>query len=294
MVLVVPSQKGGKAKIDAKRRAARLSMAIPSSLASEASHLRDKTGIIGRVARASAIYRVDDIYIYLDPPDESKLIRLILNYIETPQYLRRRLFSKRPELGYAGTLPPLRTPHHPLEKKTEGLSDGEFREGVVLSSVDEGFLVDIGVDRPLIAKGRAPSIGSRATVQITDTAPELTGKFVRMRDVDKYWGFKVHIMDASLEKLAGGFELTVATSRYAKPYKEVESQLRLRWRDARNALVAFGSPRRGIGEMLAKNKLKAEEVFDFTVNMIPNQGCETVRTEEAIHASLAILNLLDG
>jgi predicted SPOUT superfamily RNA methylase MTH1 len=294
VVLVAPTQKGGKAEIDAKRRSTGLSVAIPSSLASEASHLRDKTGIIGRVARASAIYRVNDIYIYRDPPDESKLIRLILNYIETPQYLRRRLFSKRPELGYVGTLPPLRTPHHPLEKRTEGLSEGEFREGVVLSSVDEGFLMDIGVDRPLIAKGRAPSIGSRATVQITDTAPELTGKFVRMRDVDQYWGFKVHIMDFSLKKLAGGFELTVATSRHAKPYKEVESQLRLRWRDARNALVAFGSPRKGIGEMLVKYKLKAEEVFDFTVNMIPDQGCETVRTEEAIHASLAILNLLDG
>ena len=291
---MAPTQKGGKAEIDAKRRSTELSMAIPSSLASEASHLRDKTGIIGRVARASAIYRVDDIYIYRDTPNESKLIRLILNYIETPQYLRRRLFSKRPELGYVGTLPPLRTPHHPLEKRAKSLRGGEFREGVVLSGLDEGFLVDIGVDKPLIAKGRAPSIGSRATVQITDTAPKLTGRFVRMRDVDQYWGFKVHIIDSSLEKLAGGFELTVATSRHAKPYKEVESQLRLRWRDASNALVAFGSPRRGLGEMLATNKLTAEEVFDFTVNMIPDQGCETVRTEEAIHASLAILNLLDG
>jgi len=28
------------------------------------------------------------------------------------------------------------------------------------------------------------------------------------------------------------------------------------------------------------------------VNTIPQQGCETVRTEEAVYATLAILNLL--
>ncbi len=38
--------------------------------------------------------------------------------------------------------------------------------------------------------------------------------------------------------------------------------------------------------------MKIEEVFHLAVNMIPLQGCETIRTEEAIHASLAVLNLL--
>jgi len=33
-------------------------------------------------------------------------------------------------------------------------------------------------------------------------------------------------------------------------------------------------------------------VTDFTVNTIPDQGTETVRTEEALYASLAILNTI--
>jgi hypothetical protein len=44
--------------------------------------------------------------------------------------------------------------------------------------------------------------------------------------------------------------------------------------------------------MLPKGKADVESLFDFTVNTIPDQGSETVRTEEAMHATLAVLNLL--
>ncbi len=293
---MAPPQEGGKAGIDAKRRTTRLSLAIPSSFVSEASHLREKTGIIGQVARASAIYRVEDIYIYRDSPNESNLIRLILGYIETPQYLRRRLFSKRPELRYVGALPPLRTPHHPLEKRSEYIREGEYREGVVLSGEGEDFLVDIGVDRPLRSRGRAPSVGSRATIQVLSVKPELIGDFARRRDINQYWGYNVHVTGEDLDGLVvkGEFDLTIATSRHASSFREVEAHLREKWNEVRNVLVAFGSPRRGLGEMLAGKGLKIEDVFHLAVNTIPVQGCETIRTEEAIHASLAVLNLLGG
>jgi len=269
-------------------------MAIPSSLVSEVPHLREKTGFIGHIGRAAAIFRVDDIYIYPDGSGEAQLIRLILSYLETPQYLRRRLFSKRPELRYAGVLPPLRTPHHPLEKRSEKLRKGEFREGVVLSEGDGEFLVDVGVERPLRATGRAPSIGSRATVKVVEVRPELRGRFVGRGEVDLYWGYGVHVSGRSLGKLAMSreFDLTVATSRLGQPYRMVEEQLRARWAEAKSVLVAFGSPRSGIGEILAREGLTMEEVFHFNINTIPRQGCETVRTEEAAYATLAILNIL--
>jgi len=275
---------------------ARLSIAVSSSLVSEVSHPREKTSVIGHVARAAAIYRVDDIHIYRDRPDESQLIRLVLSYAETPQYLRRRLFSRRPELSYAGVLPPLRTPHHPLEDHSDRLQKGEYREGVVISEEEGIFLVEIGVERPLRARGRAPSIGSRATVQVEDTSPELAGRFVGRSEVPQYWGYGVHVADGSLGSLAQRkeFDLTVATSRNGASFTQVEPQLRARWREARNVLVAFGSPRNGVEELLARDKLGIQEVFHYSVNTIPDQGCETVRTEEAIHASLAVLNLLGG
>ena len=129
-----------------------------------------------------------------------------------------------------------------------------------------------------------------------DTKPELIGKFVRRRDIDQYWGYNVHVTGEDLERLVRKeeFDLTIATSRHASPFIEAETQLRERLEEARNVLVAFGSPRRGLGEMLAGKGLKVEEVFHLAVNTIPVQGCETVRTEEAIHASLAVLNLLGG
>ena len=277
-----------------KRRSARLSIALPSSLVSEVPHLREKTHVIGEVGRAAALFRVDDIYIYHDRPDEARLIRLVLSYLETPQYLRRRLFPRRPELRYVGLLPPLRTPHHPLESRSAKLVKGEFREGVVLAEAEGEFLVDVGVERPLRATGRAPSVGGRTTVRVTETRPELRGRFVGRGEVDSYWGYGVHVSGLGLGKLAMSdeFDLTVATSRLGVPYPRVEEQLRGRWAGARKVLVAFGSPRKGLKEILAREGRTPEEVVHFTVNAIPEQGCETVRTEEAVYATLAILNLL--
>ena len=277
------------------RRAPRFSIAIPSSLVSEVPHLREKTGVIGQVARAASIYRVEDIYVYRDEPDESNLIRLILSYLETPQYLRRRLIRKRPELSYVGTLHPLRTPHHPLESSLKKLSVGEYREGIVVSEGSGGALVDIGVETPLSAAGRAPSTGSRATVRVTSIAPELRGVFARRRDIDEYWGYQVHNVGGGIEKIARSreFDLKIATSRKGRDYSQIESTLQAELRKANHVLVSFGSPKRGLQELLHSDGVSLEQAFDFTINTIPLQGCETVRTEEAIHATLALLNAMN-
>jgi predicted SPOUT superfamily RNA methylase MTH1 len=282
-------------KIMIPRRAHRVSIAIPSSLVSEVPHLREKTGVIGQVARAAAIYRVEDIYIFRDEPDESNLIRLVLSYMETPQYLRRRLFRKRPELSYVGILHPLRTPHHPLDSSLKQLSAGEFREGVVVSEESGGALVDIGVEIPLSAAGRAPSTGSRATVRVTSITPELRGVFARRKDIDAYWGFQVHNVGGGIEKIASSreFDLKIATSRNGRDYTQVEVDLQTELCKATNVLVSFGSPKRGLQELLQRNRVNLEQTFDFILNTIPKQGCETVRTEEAIHATLALLNTMN-
>jgi predicted SPOUT superfamily RNA methylase MTH1 len=276
------------------RRGVRLSLAIPSSLVSEVPHLREKTGVIGHVGRAAAIFRVEDIYIYPDEPNESNLIRLILSYMETPQYLRRRMFRRRPELRYVGVLPPLRTPHHPVESRTSKLREGEKREGIVLDEVNGEFVVDVGVDKHLGAVGQAPSIGGRATVEITEVHPRLRGRFIGRGDVETYWGYGVHVSRRSLLSLtlAEGFDLTLATSQGGVLYQVVESDLRKWLKNSRSALIAFGSPRKGLEDVITGEGGNLEEVFHFTVNTIPEQGCKTVRTEEAIYSTLAILNLI--
>jgi hypothetical protein len=278
------------------RRARRLSVALPSSLVSEFSNLRQKTEIVGQVARSASIFRVDEVVIYHDEPDESSLIRTLLSYMETPQYLRKYLFGMRPELQYAGILPPFRTPHHPLGNRVGDLEVGEHREGVVIEEREGECLVDIGVDIPLRATGRAPSKGSRVTVRVTEKHPDLRGVFAKQGEVDEYWGYRVRVAKIGLAGVAidGGYGLTIATSRSGTPYNEAREPLSKGWLDAKSILVAFGSPRRGMDEILRREGRSTGDAFRFNVNTIPGQGCETVRTEEALHATLAILNLLEA
>jgi len=279
--------------MNSSKRPFKLSIGIPSSLVSEIPHLREKTSALGQIARAAAVFRVDDVYIFRDAPDESRLIRLVLSYLETPQYLRRRMFKKMEELRYVGILPPLRTPHHPLEKRADRLEVGEFREGVVLSDESGEYAVEIGVDRRALVRGRAPSVGGRATVKITEVSPQLRGVFAGRREIDLYWGYGVHVAGDRLEGLISNkrFDLKIATSRHSPPLKGLESEVRERFSDAKDVLVAFGSPRRGLGEMIPRGS-SLDDLFDLSINTLPSQGVETVRTEEAVHATLAILNYI--
>ncbi len=279
----------------APRRLRRLSVALPSSMVSELGHLRQKTEVVGQVARSASIFRVDEVVVYRDEPDESSLIRTLLSYVETPQYLRRYLFGVRPELKYAGVLPPLRTPHHPLGNRVGDLEVGEHREGVVVNEEAGECLVDIGVDTTLRAAGRVPSKGSRVTVRITGKSPGLRGVFAKQGEVDQYWGYRIRVAKTGLAGMAGdgGYGLMIATSRTGTPYKDAVEALSKEWLGAESILVAFGSPRRGIDEILRREGGSVGDVFRFNINTIPGQGCETVRTEEALHATLAVLNLIE-
>lgn len=76
-----------------------------------------------------------------------------LEYLETPQYLRRALFPVCPELKFSGLMNPLNTPHH--FKADEWCN---YREGVVIkrpqkknqgSWTNIGFLKDCQIDLTL-------------------------------------------------------------------------------------------------------------------------------------------------
>lgn len=276
----------------AERRSNRLSIAVPASMVSEHRHLRDKTETLGRVGRAAAIYRVDEIIIYPDQPDDSTLMKYILGYMETPQYLRKHLFDVRPELRYVGTLPPLRTPHHPLEDRVEKVPTGEFREGVVTDIIDGDYMVDVGLDTLMEVKGRPPSRGSRVTVQIVDKEPRLRGRPAKKSRIGTYWGYDLRGSNYRLCELALSpeWDLTIAASRRGIGFTSAAPEIAPVWAESKRTLVAFGSHSEGVHGIIDREHRRAEECFRFIVNTIPRQGTETVRTEEAIHATLALLN----
>ena len=284
-----------------QKRDYQLSIAIPASLVSDVPHLREKTLKIGLVGRAAAIFRVNEIILFPDLPDvgqrrDASLIATVLSYMETPQYLRKLLFKIKPELRYAGILPPLRTPHHQLSNRTKDLAVGEHREGVVLSLTEAGSLADIGVERPVLIPRTKLRLNTRVTVRVTKLGKHPRAVLASHDEIKTYWGYRVTVSDVPFGQLVKNqpFDLVIATSRYGTPLMKVAGELARRWKKSHKILVAFGAPAQGLYEIVARENLKLNEVAHFTVNTIPNQGTETVRTEEALYASLAILNPLIG
>ena len=282
-----------------RKRDHKLAIAIPVSIVSDIPHLREKTLKIGLIGRAAAIFRVNEIIVFSDnlganQKRDRNLIGTLLSYVETPQYLRKRLFKIKPELRYAGILPPLRTPHHPLEKRARKLKIGEYREGAIVSVTESGSLVDIGVERPVLIPDKKLPVNKRVTIKITKNGKHPRVTLANREEIETYWGYTVKSSKVSFGQLtkSHAYDLVVATSKIRTPLAQVTDKLAERWKKSRRILVAFGAPTRGLQEIVAQENLSLDKVADFTVNTIPDQGTETVRTEEALYSSLALLNTI--
>ena len=279
----------------------KLAIAIPASVISDTPHLREKTSKIGLIGRAAATFRVDEIIVYDDNPKANQhqnadLIATLLTYMETPQYLRKRLFEIEQKLRYAGILPPLRTPHHPLNRKAENLQIGEYREGVTLSRTKEGTLVDIGVENPALLRETRWALDKRLTLQIISAGERVEVQTVSRDEIPYYWGYTVTVENHSFRRLvqSGEFDLTIATSKLGDAFSKVAERMAGKWRKANCTLVAFGAPSRGLHEIVRDEGANLNDLVDFVVNTVPEQGTETVRTEEALLASLAVFNAQFG
>ncbi len=149
------------------RRSQIVAVALPATLTLDVPHLREKTARLGFVSRALGTFRVEEAIIYHDRlgPEidrEARLIEKMLTYIETPQYLRKHLFKMDPDLQYAGTLPPLRTPNHPDRQNP---SPGLLREGIVVQS-GPSSMIEAGFRNLVRLKSKFPTM-KRITIQLT-------------------------------------------------------------------------------------------------------------------------------
>lgn len=280
--------------LEVPKRPQRLMVALPSSLTRDVPHLREKTSKAGMIARALGIYRVDKVVIYDDysgrgSNNEGRLLQKLLAFQETPQYLRRAMFAQDPDLQFAGILPPLRLPSHP---NAEEPRPGIVREALVVESgepsrVNAGFRETVKVSTRL-------SLKQRVTIKLSKTDPDLEGELVDARSLPIYWGFSIHRTDSKLSQMVKEEkpDLTISTSRNGRAFLEVSNELGIRWKTARRPLVVFGSPSEGIPEILAKERIRPDTLADYDLNTIPHQGVETVRTEEALLATLSCLSQL--
>jgi len=263
----------------------RLSVAFPDTVLEERDSPRDKTVKLGLIARACSIYGVDVIQVFRDVKKrgEPALIKKVLEYLETPQFLRRRLYPLDEMLRYAGLLPPLRIPSHKPKVPIEKLTVGETREGVTNSD----GTVDIGLDRNPRLQQRI-GVDRRVTVRIASTTP-LLAEIIPRDQVNGYWGYMVETRTAEEVFSDPRFPLKVATSRFGNSLQSQAPGLRSAVLKAGGVKLIFGSPSRGLFEIVGPELASRS---DFVVNLFADQHVETVRAEEAIFAGLGLVNML--
>jgi len=138
------------------------------------------------------------------------------------------------------------------------------------------------------------SIKTRVTVRITQLGKQPKATLASRDEIKAYWGYRITVSDVPFGRLVKNrlFDLVIATSRYGTHIISVIDELVRRWEQARTILVAFGAPVEGLYETVAHEHLNLDKVAHFVINTIPNQGTETVRTEEALYATLSCLGLL--
>jgi hypothetical protein len=266
----------------------RLSIFVPASILSETKDLRIKTYKIGLIGRSAAIFKADRIVVYSDESDkeEVKFISDVLTYMNTPQYLRKQVFPITRELRNVGILPPLRTPHHP----TGELGEGEYRQGLTIKRTKKGTVVDIGADKLALCKEKL-SVNKVLSFKVIKLGKEI----ILDPDVpDFYWGYKVLATNKdlynSIKMMKPGPDLVIGTSRYAPSITSVLDEVKEKLKGSKHTAILFGGPYSGLEDLLSSQNEK--EIIDFEVNTVPSQGTKTVRTEEAVLATLSVFNLL--
>ncbi|ADJ14396.1 putative RNA uridine N3 methyltransferase [Halalkalicoccus jeotgali] len=283
-----------------------VSILVPSSVVREAEDKREATRKLGYVARAATVFRADRLIVFPDRDGERRwgggFVEAVLRYAATPPYLRTEVWGMRDELEYVGVLPPLRA----VSRTGSGSNgSGSLRQGLVTEVGPEGRVrVNCGLQHPLsliTPPGMEVQQGERVTVRISSRRP------VRAKLTEEPAGLEVERTDlpAALGRPDAG--VRIATSRFGEELTTGRLPGLSARIEADGTTVAFGSPGRGLPDILDVNAeavgdqpadgvepgSDGSERFDLWLNTIPHQGSETVRTEEAMFASLACLTLTE-
>ncbi len=277
-----------------------VSILVPSSIVRDADDKRGATRKLGIVARAAVIFRVDRLIVYPDRDGEQQydggFVETVFRYAATPPYLRKERWGTRDELEYAGVLPPL----HASSRTGSGSSGpGSLRQGLVTAVGPDGRVrVNCGLQHPISLpqpEHRDLTEGERVTVRISSRRP-VRAKLVDMPPP----GFTVECADLENALTRTDAGVRIAASRHGTALTvDRLSSLTERLATA-GFTIAFGAPQRGLPEILGIDTtaiptatVDSPQRFDRWLNTIPNQGTETVRTEEAVLASLATLTLTE-
>lgn len=265
-------------------------VALPDSCLIESQTILEKSYKISQISRACSIFRVKKIFIYNDKSTkvekiDKKIAKIILEYLDTPPYLRKKIYPKMWILKHAGILPPIKSPHHKTLTDIKNIKNNEIRFGIVIKQNDSLY-VEVGLQKLIKYKGT--QIGKKVLVKISNNG-ELSAKDVVKEELEGYWGYDVQFAE-SLSSLLGNTNCEILMTsieglQFTKHVHELIDKLKL----SKNLLVVFGGPKFGLRKIMEYENKKISEHHYF-LNMFPDQGTQTVRLEEAILGTLSIVN----
>ena len=97
--------------------------------------------------------------------DEIEFIITLLEYLDTPQYLRKKIYSRLDSLKYVGKLHPIIFPHHRDKVSFENIRNGEIRVGIV-ERKNNSFFVEVGLDSLIKYQGNIKQQGKKINVKL--------------------------------------------------------------------------------------------------------------------------------
>jgi len=267
-----------------------LSIAIPDSSLLDESTILNKTKKISIIARACAIFKINQIFIYQDGKqnkNDSALLSTSLKYLETPQYFRKEIFPKTQLLKYAGVLQPLNISSHITTSNQKMIKPGDVRDALIINYKGKKFL-NIGINKHIQYFGKMKS-GTRIAIQIKTIQPELTAKEISRDSIKDYWGYNVKERSNLLSILTTWKGKIILTSKKGKNFSRLDAKKNTEPDEP--ILIVFGTTNKGIHDILGTDIKKIQNAK--IINFFPNQATQTVRLEEAILGILSIINILD-
>ena len=288
-----------------------LSVAVPGSIVANAQSRELRTYLAGQVGRALALFNVDEVVVYDDRSinevdsksapygDANTFLARILQYLETPAYLRKDLFPIHEDLKLAGLLNPLDAPHH-----LKASDSRPYREGIVVNAAGKNgtFLVNCG-QRNYVQIDKKLKVGVRVTVELDDggKSGKAVAPSIPREKLGVYWGYTVRLAQSFQDIFVksphpNGYDCAIGISENGQDVHDppVLASVQSAHRNRKHALVVFGGMN-GLesaveaDEQLQVPKEKTAQIFDHYLNCCPRKGSRTMRTEEDMLLALSIL-----
>ncbi|SRR5579875_104925 len=257
-----------------------VSVALPFSSIWFGSHLREKTFRAANLLRYCSIFRVKRIMVVLDGGNttQHRELKDVFEYLLLPPYLKAEVGLK-PHLRYVGLAPPIKIPIHTVSNNPREALIEPVRKASVVRVERERLILNAGFRLQTVTQYHGGlKIGDHVYVKVVD----LQGKVVLTELVDPVSLDKIY-----LEPKIEFIDVNHIGERLPDDLFKVELT-----RSGEPSLrIIRNPPNKEIIFFVGNQKMDPEEFlavkFDIRVRLLPEQGVETIRSEEALLIALS-------